>query len=140
MHFCDIFEGLPDFDTVPKLGGGAFGTGNMEEDLKFFRSVHLEPVRSDGAERLLAPACCRLMRGVCVVQGKEDLELERRKAEIDKWNKSLVVEDPTFYTHWKAGTGQLAAGEPLLDGPPLKHSLKANPVERCPWSMMAGEQ
>ena len=75
-----------------------------------------------------------------MVQGKEDLELERRKAEIDKWNKSLVVEDPTFYTHWKAGTGQLAAGEPLLDGPPLKHSLKANPVERCPWSMMAGEQ
>jgi hypothetical protein len=57
MHFCcDIFEGLPDFDTVPKLGGGAFGTGNKEEDLKFFRSVHLEPVRSDGAARLLAPA------------------------------------------------------------------------------------
>jgi hypothetical protein len=54
MHFCDIFEGLPDFDTVPKLGGGAFGTGNMEEDLKFFRSVHLEPVRSNGAARLLS--------------------------------------------------------------------------------------
>lgn len=30
---------------MPKLGGGAFGTGNWEEDLKFFRSVHLEPVR-----------------------------------------------------------------------------------------------
>ena len=59
---------------------------------------------------------------------------------MDKWNRSLVVEDPTFYTHWKAGTGQLAAGEPLLDGPPVKHSLKANPVERCPWSMMASEQ
>jgi hypothetical protein len=75
-----------------------------------------------------------------VSQGKEDLELERRKSEIDKWNKSLVVEDPTFYTHWKTGAGQLAAGEPLLDGPPLKQSLKANPVERCPWSMMASEQ
>ncbi len=96
---------------------------------------------------LLRCSACLLLRIRCIFlmqffldQGKEDLELERRKAEIDKWNKSLKVDDPTFYTHWKAGTGQLAAGEPLLDGPPLKHSLKANPVERCPWSMMASEQ
>jgi hypothetical protein len=129
-------EGLPDFDTVPKLGGGVFGTGNWEEDLKFFRSVHLEPV---GRCCALGSVCCDVTR-CCAVQGKEDLELARRKTEIDSWNKSLIVDDPTFYTHWKAGTGQLAAGEPLLDGPPLKHSLKANPVERCPWSMMASEQ
>ncbi len=125
---------------MPKLGGGAFGTGNWEEDLKFFRSVHLEPVRPNGPKRLFAAAVCYVVSCIFAVQGKEDLEQERRKAEMDKWNKSLVVEDPTFYTHWKAGTGQLAAGEPLLDGPPLKHSLKANPVERCPWSMMASEQ
>jgi hypothetical protein len=128
-----------------------FGTGNWEDDLKFFRSVHLEPVRCDCQERACVnvPCCCAclLLRvrvylpdAVLLEQGKEDLELERRKAEIDQWNKSLKVDDPTFYTHWKAGTGQLAAGEPLLDGPPLKHSLKANPVERCPWSMMASEQ
>ncbi len=87
-------------------------------------------------------ACGRCLLATCdaPVQGKEDMEQERRKQEIDSWNKSLVVQDPTFYTHWKTGAGQLAAGEPLLDGPPVKHSLKANPVERMPWSMMASEQ
>ena len=45
-------EGLPDFDTVPKLGGGVFGTGSGEEDLKFYRSVHLEPVSAAGGAAL----------------------------------------------------------------------------------------
>ncbi len=90
--------------------------------------------------RVCACGGCLLATCDAPVQGKEDMEQERRKQEIDSWNKSLVVQDPTFYTHWKTGAGQLAAGEPLLDGPPVKHSLKANPVERMPWSMMASEQ
>ena len=47
------FEGLPDFDTVPKLGGGVFGTGSKVEDLKFYRSVHLEPVRGSDPEHVM---------------------------------------------------------------------------------------